>query len=116
MDHQTERPGPAQCPRCAEAADAADQFCRHCGRSLKHTEAWYYEPAWILALALLVVGPFALVLVWKSPKLSLAAKAALAAIILVYSALCAYLMCKIGMYGYRQIQELNEAMRDIGSL
>ena len=29
--------------------------------------AWYHKPAWIAVLALLVLGPLALPLVWRSP-------------------------------------------------
>lgn len=31
--------------------------------------AWYHKPVWIAVLAFLVLGPFALPLVWRSPAI-----------------------------------------------
>lgn len=58
------------CWTCAQTVDEQDRFCRHCGIGQGANLPWYYEPFWIGFLALFAMGPFALSLVWKTPKLS----------------------------------------------
>jgi hypothetical protein len=63
-------PAHAACWSCAKAIDPLDHFCRHCGMGQGAHLAWYYQPIWIVTLALLAAGPMVLPLVWKTPKLS----------------------------------------------
>lgn len=49
--------------------------------------AWYYKPIWIAVLAVLVLGPLALPLAWRSPALSSAGRRIATALILAYTVL-----------------------------
>lgn len=68
---------------------------------------------WILLLAFLVLGPFALVLVWKSPKMGRGVKAVFAAMILLYSALCIYFIYKVGALEYQQLRKIGDTIQQI---
>ncbi|MCC6694702.1 MAG: hypothetical protein IT365_03625 [Candidatus Hydrogenedentes bacterium] len=87
-------PGRALCPRCGHTIDSWDSFCRYCGRPMKaHAKSkapWYYEPVWIVVLALVVLGPLALPLVWKSPKLTRPVKWAFTLFLGIYAVAIAY--------------------------
>lgn len=65
---------PARCWRCDHTIDPADQFCRACGEGQNASLAWYYRPLWIVVLTLTALGPFAVILIWRTPRLSPAAK------------------------------------------
>lgn len=60
----------AACWSCTRALDAADRYCRHCGKGQAGHVPYYYKHAGILLLTLCALGPFALYLVWRSPVLS----------------------------------------------
>ncbi|MCQ2410081.1 MAG: zinc ribbon domain-containing protein [Elusimicrobiaceae bacterium] len=64
---------PDTCPHCHRAVDPTDNFCRGCGRSLKPGHNFWYSHSGIILLTL-VLGPFALPMVWLSKRISLAAK------------------------------------------
>jgi len=70
------------CWNCRRPAAAEDNFCRFCGKSLTGFP-WYYQHWGIILLSLLALGPFGLVLVWRSPVLSRAAQWAYTAVILL---------------------------------
>lgn len=80
------------CGSCGRVIQVGDAFCRHCGKALtrKKKAAWYYEPAWILVLGLLVIGPLALPLVIRSPKLSRNAKWGFSIVLAVYGIVITY--------------------------
>lgn len=101
------------CQGCSMPMESNDKFCRHCGRRQIRPESWFYQPMWILFLALLVLGPFALMLVWKAPKMGKGTKALLATVILIYSALSAYSLYKIGTFQYQQLKELSNILQEI---
>ncbi|WP_428053006.1 hypothetical protein [Candidatus Avelusimicrobium stercoris] len=61
------------CPHCHNAVDEKDNYCRFCGRSLKPGRGFFYSHSGII-LAALVLGPFALPLVWLSKIISTPAK------------------------------------------
>ena len=84
------------CRACGRRIAPDDRFCRHCGRRQTTSDAWYYHPIAILVLAFLFVGPFALPLVFLSPRMGGKAKAAMASAITVYSLVVLY-------YTYRLI-------------
>jgi hypothetical protein len=63
-----------RCWRCDHAVDAADLYCRACGEGQGAALAWYYRPLWIVVLTLTALGPFAIVLIMRTPRLSPAAK------------------------------------------
>ena len=100
----------ARCRSCGQAIDAGDRFCRHCGRRQIVPEAWYYEPVWIFLLAFTVLGPFALPLVWKSPKMGRTAKVVASVVLVVLTVLIVYVIFKLGVVLFRQWQLLSEQL------
>ena len=68
---------------------------------------------WIIILALFVLGPFALVLVWKSPKIGVPLKIIMAIAILIYTFYCVVLTYKVFMIEIRQFNEINAILNDI---
>lgn len=74
-----------------DAAIAFDaQFCSRCGVEVRTGPAappgarWYHNVWVVLFLILFVLGPFALPLIWKNPRLSHTAKLALSGVALAY--------------------------------
>jgi hypothetical protein len=48
---------------------------------------WYYRPFWVLILLFLVLGPFGLPYLWKSPRFSRAMQIGLTVCVLAYTGL-----------------------------
>jgi hypothetical protein len=63
-----------RCWSCDHPVAPEDRYCRSCGRGQGAFLAWYYRPLWIVVLALTVLGPFALPLVWRTPRLDRTAR------------------------------------------
>jgi len=61
------------CWHCRKPVAAEDNFCRFCGKGLLGFP-WYYQHWGIIALTLLALGPFGVILVWRSPVLSRSAR------------------------------------------
>lgn len=99
-----------RCPKCREVICPSDAFCRFCGTRQHVADPFYYHPVWILVLALTVLGPFALALVWRSRRMGPAMKAVLAAIILVYSAITFYAAWKLFAILYEHFSLLSQVM------
>lgn len=78
-----------RCPRCRFEADEADCYCRHCGKALQPHMGFWYDHGGVLLLTL-IVGPFSLITLWLSRKLSLSAKLAWTAGIGLFSAYLAW--------------------------
>lgn len=57
------------CPRCKETIDQADCYCRRCGKSLKPGWGFFYGPAGVILLTL-IVGPFSLITLWLSKRMN----------------------------------------------
>ena len=85
--HCGKRPPVSQlvCVHCKMPINGDDVHCRHCGKRQGPAGAWYFKPVWILVLALLAIGPLALILVWKSPLMEANVKVAMAGFIVVYT-------------------------------
>ena len=45
---------------------------------------WYYRPVWVLLLLFVVLGPFGLPYLWKSPSFSRGMKVALTVVLVAY--------------------------------
>jgi hypothetical protein len=76
----------SRCWRCDRAIDATDRYCRACGEGQGAALAWYYRPLWIVLLALTALGPFAVVLIMRTPRLSPGAKWLASAVLLGFFA------------------------------
>jgi ribosomal protein L40E len=102
------------CPRCHAELDATDSYCRHCGASANSSAGngkaaalcvepvasvvrqpgWSESPWLVLPLMFLVLGPFALPLLWRSRRFNLVWKILLTAVMLavtVYLVWCIWL-------------------------
>lgn len=80
----------AICWSCRLGIDYGDAFCRHCGKRQNRTDGWYYSPIWIVILTLTVLGPLAIPLVLKSPRLDRNGKIMMMTFVLAYSLLVVY--------------------------
>jgi hypothetical protein len=97
LPSKTERPSPGgmvrHCPKCSRRVELGDLYCRHCGSRLHwqsrgepQAEAWYLHPVAIILLGFLVLGPFVLPLVWRSPLMPTWGKWTLTILLLAYTA------------------------------
>ena len=100
----------AICVYCGKNIDTNDTFCRHCGRRQGAGDAWYYSTASIAFLAFFVLGPFALILVWKSTRMGAVAKKVLTALIVVYTGVSIYYFYQMIVLILAQMAELDEVM------
>jgi hypothetical protein len=74
---------PAQivCRRCSAVLDAADNYCRRCGTPTAGQPGWWESPWFVLAMLFLVLGPFALPLLWRSRRFTLPWKGVLTVLV-----------------------------------
>ncbi|MBI4422620.1 MAG: hypothetical protein HY554_02770 [Elusimicrobia bacterium] len=85
----TESAPAVRCWGCQASLEAADSYCRRCGRGQGEHVAWYYRWWGIVLATVFGLGPFGLILVWRSPALGPAGKwGASAAILAVTAWLC----------------------------
>ena len=89
------------CWNCRQPAAQEDNFCRFCGRHLT-AFPWYYQHWGILVLTFFALGPFSLVLVWRSPVISGTAK-------WIYTLLAAVMTYEMIVGSYHAYQMLNSA-------
>jgi len=103
------------CIACGRVIHETDTYCRHCGKSQisarKPKSQWYYEPVWILILAFVVLGPLALPLVWKSPKMNGPTKWVMGIVIGIYGAFVLYSFWLIFVMMWRFYSELNQSLQ-----
>lgn len=74
-----------RCWRCDRAIDATDRYCRACGEGQGAALAWYYRPIWIVLLALTALGPFAVILIWRTPALGRTSKWIASIVLIAFS-------------------------------
>jgi hypothetical protein len=70
------------------------------------TVAWYHHPLAIALLAVFVLGPLALPLVWRSPALGTTARWAATALILAYTAYTAVVAWRLWVAMQPLVQQL----------
>ena len=72
------------CSACTQQLDPTDSFCRHCGRRRGAKTRLYHQRWFVLVSLFLVVGPFALPLLWRSPRFSRSQKIVITGLQLVF--------------------------------
>jgi hypothetical protein len=73
---------------------------------------WYLKPLSVILLLFLVLGPFGLPLLYKSPKFSKGSKILLTIAMVIYTVLLVFLSVEIGKEVYRGMEELQK-MQDV---
>jgi hypothetical protein len=107
--HRSDTPG--TCPACGGRTAAEDFFCRRCGRSLSLGSKWYYDPLWIWVLGLFVLGPLALPLAWRSPKMPALHKITFTVAVTALTTLLVILCYIVFSYIWSSLAAIREAGR-----
>ena len=104
-------PGVARCSACGHTIDTWDTFCRFCGKRQAPKPAWYYEPVWILILGFVAVGPFALPLVWLSPKMNRPTKWLFTLVLGIYSVVVVYSLWVLCVMMWKLYSQLSQDLQ-----
>lgn len=74
---------------------------------------WYWNPIIVVLLLFFVLGPFALPLLYKSPKFSKTLKIMLTIVVIVYTSCLIFASLEIGKELYRRMEELRGIVEQI---
>ena len=69
---------------------------------------WYYKPINVILALFLVLGPFGLPLLYKSPAFNKLSKIILTIVVIVYTLLLIYGTLEMGRFTYEKIEELRD--------
>jgi hypothetical protein len=69
---------------------------------------WYLKPVIVLLLLFIVLGPFALPLLYKSPKFNKTLKILLTVVVVIYTLYLVFVSLEIGREVYREMKELQD--------
>jgi hypothetical protein len=72
---------------------------------------WYLRPVGVVLLLFLVLGPFGLPLLYKSPKFSRTVKVILTIVVIVYTSYLIFASLEIGRELYRRTEELQDMLK-----
>ena len=72
---------------------------------------WYLRPISVVFLLFFVLGPFALPLLYKSPKFSKTLKIILTIVVIVYTSYLIFATLEIGRELYRRMEELQDILK-----
>lgn len=81
------------CNRCRQPIELTDCYCRYCGKALQPRMGFWFDH-WGILLLTLCVGPFSLICVWLSRKISTTAKWIWTTAILLFSFYVVYAIYK----------------------
>ncbi len=77
------------------------------GREDEHIR-WYLRPVIVLLLLFIVLGPFALPLLYKSPQFNKTLKILLTVVVVIYTLYLVFVSLEIGREVYREMKELQD--------
>jgi hypothetical protein len=99
------------CWACGARIEPSDAYCRRCGKGQGSRIPWYYRNWGIAVSSLLGLGPFGLILVWRSPALGPKARWAWTAAILLLTGCVVLQIYRAYCEVMRQLPELMGMLR-----
>ncbi len=107
--------GAVFCPSlCLASDEKADRSKSTQGGDVSGEEEktkWYLRPISVVLLLFLVLGPFGLPLLYKSPKFSRTLKIILSVVVIFYTVYLVFASLEIGRELYGRIGELKEILK-----